>query len=189
MSFDGGGNWTFGAKLPVGQFYEVSYDFEVPYNVCSGAQDNGSWCGPSKHKNTPTTNAYWFTIAGGDGFYTAQHPTEPWIVFGESQGGSVALIASSERGSRLPQLLFYPLCGSVPPASRGADYPKTLFVMAANDKLAPASACVDTQARLTAGGTPAASLRLVTMPDAYHAFDLPIPKPMEWLGNRIHGDL
>jgi photosystem II stability/assembly factor-like uncharacterized protein len=90
ITWDGGGSYDFPANLPIGQFYDVSFDFETPYNVCSGAQDNGSWCGPSRRKNGPVTNAYWFTIAGGDGFYTAQHPTEPWVVFGESQGGNIS---------------------------------------------------------------------------------------------------
>src|SRR5258708_34056737 len=35
-------------------------------------------------------NSYWFTISGGDGFYTAQDPTDPNWVWGESQGGSVS---------------------------------------------------------------------------------------------------
>ncbi|MFL5606043.1 MAG: WD40/YVTN/BNR-like repeat-containing protein [Gemmatimonadaceae bacterium] len=90
ITWDGGGSYDFPANLPIGQFYDVSFDFETPYNVCSGAQDNGSWCGPSRRKNGPVTNAYWSTIAGGDGFYTAQHPTEPWVVFGESQGGNIS---------------------------------------------------------------------------------------------------
>ena len=37
-----------------------------------------------------TPNAYWFTISGGDGFYTAQDPTDPNIVYGESQGGNAS---------------------------------------------------------------------------------------------------
>src|SRR4029079_17890194 len=63
--------------------------FETPYNICAGAQDNGSWCGPSRRKQGAVTNAYWFTYSGGDGFLTAQHPTEPQIIFGESQGGNI----------------------------------------------------------------------------------------------------
>jgi photosystem II stability/assembly factor-like uncharacterized protein len=90
ITWDGGGNFDFPANLPIGQFYDVSYDFEFPYNICGGAQDNGAWCGPSRRKTGPVTNAYWFTISGGDGFYTAQHPTEPWVVWGESQGGNVS---------------------------------------------------------------------------------------------------
>ena len=90
ITWDGGGNFNFPANLPIGQFYDVSYDYDIPYNICGGAQDNGAWCGPSRRKNGPVTNAYWFTISGGDGFYTAQHPNEPWIVWGESQGGNVS---------------------------------------------------------------------------------------------------
>ena len=86
---DDGGAWHFGAKLPLAQPYEVAYDFSVPYKVCGGMQDNGTWCGPSRRKNEPVTNAFWFTYNGGDGFYAAVHPTEPWILFGESQGGNI----------------------------------------------------------------------------------------------------
>ena len=101
ITWDGGGNYDFPANLPIGQFYDVSYDFEVPYNICGGAQDNGAWCGPSRRKNGPVTNAYWFTISGGDGFYTAQHPSEPWVVWGESQGGNVSRLnlRTGERSS------------------------------------------------------------------------------------------
>jgi hypothetical protein len=89
ITWDGGGNYDFAATLPLAQFYSVSFDFETPYNICAGAQDNGSWCGPSRRKQGPVTNAYWFTYSGGDGFWTAQHPTEPHIIFGESQGGNI----------------------------------------------------------------------------------------------------
>ena len=89
ITWDGGGAWDFGAYFPIGQFYEVSYDFRVPYHICGGAQDNGAWCGPSRRKNGNAQNSYWFMVTGGDGFYTQQHPKEPWIVWSESQGGNV----------------------------------------------------------------------------------------------------
>ncbi len=92
FTFDRGGNFNSMQNLAIGQFYEVSYDFAVPYNVCSGAQDNGSWCGPSRRRSPNTPNSYWFTIAGGDGFYTANDPTDPSIVYGESQGGNASRI-------------------------------------------------------------------------------------------------
>ncbi|HVZ48601.1 MAG TPA: hypothetical protein VG916_07440, partial [Gemmatimonadaceae bacterium] len=87
ISMDRGGNFIQGQNIPVGQYYEVAYDMQVPYNICGGAQDNGVWCGPSRRKS-PVSNAYWFTIHGGDGFYAAMDPTDPNIVYGESQGGS-----------------------------------------------------------------------------------------------------
>ncbi len=80
ITFDRGGNFCIRRNLPIGQFYEISYDYAVPYNICSGAQDNGAWCGPSKRRTTPSTNTYWCTISGGDGFYTAQDPTDPDMV-------------------------------------------------------------------------------------------------------------
>jgi photosystem II stability/assembly factor-like uncharacterized protein len=89
ITLDKGGNFTQTTNLPIGQFYEVSFDFAVPYNICGGAQDNGSWCGPSKRKQA-VNNSYWFTVAGGDGFYTQQDPTDPNIVYAESQGGSAS---------------------------------------------------------------------------------------------------
>ena len=60
ITWDGGGSYDFAATLPIAQFYSLSFDFETPYNVCAGAQDNGSWCGPSRRKQGTVTNAYWF---------------------------------------------------------------------------------------------------------------------------------
>jgi len=101
ITFDKGGNFIQGQNIPIAQFYEVSYDMNVPYSVCAGAQDNGSWCGPSRRKSGSVSGAYWFTIAGGDGFYTAQDPTNPDIAFGESQGGNVSRVnvRTGERAS------------------------------------------------------------------------------------------
>jgi photosystem II stability/assembly factor-like uncharacterized protein len=87
ISFDKGGNWYYPMNLPIAQFYEVSYDMAIPYNICGGAQDNGSWCGPSKRRGE-INNSYWFTVSGGDGFYTQQDPTDPSWIWSESQGGN-----------------------------------------------------------------------------------------------------
>ncbi|HTE44822.1 MAG TPA: hypothetical protein VK636_06225 [Gemmatimonadaceae bacterium] len=100
ITYDKGGNFWYPMNIPIGQFYDVSYDFDVPYNICSGAQDNGAWCGPSKRRNTPVNNNQWFTISGGDGFYTAQDPTNPSMVWGESQGAGIQQtnLKTGERG-------------------------------------------------------------------------------------------
>ena len=87
LTFDKGGNFIYPMNIPIAQFYEVSYDNQVPYNICGGAQDNGSWCGPSRRRGA-LNNSFWFTFAGGDGFYTAQSPDGEWI-YGESQNAGV----------------------------------------------------------------------------------------------------
>ncbi len=89
QTWDRGGNYDFMNHFPIGQFYEVSYDMSIPYRVCGGLQDNGSWCGPSRKKSGVITNADWFTVGGGDGFYTAQDPTNPNTIYAESQGGNI----------------------------------------------------------------------------------------------------
>ncbi len=90
-SNDGGVNWDYHNDFPVGQFYQVSADMRRPYVVCGGLQDNNAWCGPSALRSqTGPTNTDWFTISGGDGFYTRQDPTDWAIVYGESQDGNMS---------------------------------------------------------------------------------------------------
>lgn len=89
ITFDRGGNYIFPNAVPLGQFYNISYDMGVPYRVCGGLQDNYSWCGPSRKARGDITNHDWFSISGGDGFVTQQDPSDPNIIYSESQGGNM----------------------------------------------------------------------------------------------------
>ncbi|HEX2094027.1 MAG TPA: hypothetical protein VHG28_16615 [Longimicrobiaceae bacterium] len=100
VTWDRGGTYDFINTLPLGQFYAVSFDMQKPYRVCGGLQDNGSWCGPSRTRDR-ITNADWFNVGGGDGFYTANDPTDPDIVYSESQGGNISRLDLST-GERTP---------------------------------------------------------------------------------------
>ena len=105
VSNDRGGNWLFPNSLALGQFYNISADMAVPYRVCGGLQDNGSWCGPSRRKQGAITNAMWHNVGGGDGFVTQQDWSDPNILYSESQGGSMGRLnfATGERtGLRKP---------------------------------------------------------------------------------------
>ncbi|MBE0677015.1 MAG: hypothetical protein IH591_20345, partial [Bacteroidales bacterium] len=42
VTWDGGLNWYHPDFMPVGQFVAVGFDFDYPYNVYGGLQDNGS---------------------------------------------------------------------------------------------------------------------------------------------------
>ena len=90
MSRDRGKTWVFDEKIPVGQFYHVNVDNEIPYNVMGGMQDNGSWLGPAyTWTNGGIRNYYWNNIGGGDGFDAMSDPEDASWVYSQSQGGSV----------------------------------------------------------------------------------------------------
>ncbi|MFM2118395.1 MAG: hypothetical protein RL316_1585 [Bacteroidota bacterium] len=89
ISRDRGKSWNFDEKIPVGQFYHINVDNEIPYNVMGGMQDNGSWHGPAYvWINGGIRNYYWHNIGGGDGFDVMPDVEDASWVYSESQGGS-----------------------------------------------------------------------------------------------------
>ena len=89
-SWDGTAHWRMFDNLPLGQFYAIGHDMRDPYFVCGGLQDNDAWCGPS---NTLSFHGIrhqdWYEVAYGDGFFSIVDPTDPTIIFAESQGGNM----------------------------------------------------------------------------------------------------
>ncbi len=89
-SWDRGRTWDAVMTFPLGQFYEIGADMRKPYYVCGGLQDNNTWCGPSQTMDTAgIRNSDWYTTGGGDGFYAKMDPTDPNIVYAESQDGNL----------------------------------------------------------------------------------------------------
>jgi photosystem II stability/assembly factor-like uncharacterized protein len=87
---DKGKNWQFDEKIPVGQFYHINVDNEMPYNVMGGMQDNGSWRGPAHTwTNAGLKNFYWESLWGGDGFDVLPDPEDANWIYAMSQGGNL----------------------------------------------------------------------------------------------------
>src|SRR6185369_821101 len=90
VSYDQGATWEFVNTIPAAQFYAVGVDMRKPYYVYGGLQDNGSWGGPSQTRSqNGITNADWYRVGGGDGFFTQVDPTDYNTVYAESQGGAM----------------------------------------------------------------------------------------------------
>ena len=89
-SFDGGYNFTAIKKFALGQFYDVEVDSRRLYYIGGGLQDNGTWYGPSmtRGKYGPR-NEDFRSIGGGDGFVVQIDPTDPTIIYTESQNGNL----------------------------------------------------------------------------------------------------
>ena len=80
--------WRMFDNLPVGQFYHVTVDQAVPFNVYGGMQDNGSWRGPSDLWQVGgIPNHEWKEVSFGDGFNTMVDPLDANLGYGMSQGG------------------------------------------------------------------------------------------------------
>ena len=106
FSWDRGRTWEYVNTIPLGQFYEIGYDFRKPYWVYGGLQDNGSWGAPVATLNfTGPSNDEWIRVGGGDGFYNQVDPEDPMTVYTESQNGSIQRVnlGTGESKSIRPQ--------------------------------------------------------------------------------------
>ncbi|NNF33965.1 MAG: hypothetical protein HKN68_07645, partial [Saprospiraceae bacterium] len=88
-SSDMGKTWKFHHNIPVGQFYHVNVDDEIPYNVYGGMQDNGSWCGPAYKFEMfgKIQNGDYVSVGFGDGFDVIPHPENSKVGYSMFQGG------------------------------------------------------------------------------------------------------
>lgn len=104
ISYDDGANWVKCNSHGVSQFYSVNVDYQKPYNIYGGMQDNGVWVGPSNYKY----NVEWHqegkypfeSLIGGDGMQTQIDRRNPNIVFTGFQFGNYYRIDRSRKETR-----------------------------------------------------------------------------------------
>ncbi len=91
ITYDDGENWIKNNSTEVGQFYAINVDYQKPYNIYGGLQDNGVWMGPHNaavNKRWNMTGQYpWKGILGGDGMEIQIDNRNPNIVFTGYQFG------------------------------------------------------------------------------------------------------
>ena len=92
VSYDGAKTFDVVNTFSFTQFYHINYDMQQPYMVCGGLQDNGNWCGPSRAlSGQGNRKSDWFTVSGGDGFFTVPVMDKPWLVYSDAQGGMISI--------------------------------------------------------------------------------------------------
>jgi photosystem II stability/assembly factor-like uncharacterized protein len=91
FTWNRGDTWRFVENLTLAQFYRISLDDRMPYNIYGGLQDNGSWYGPSDvWENKGILNAHWRRVGGGDGFNVYDDPSSDRYGYSTSQGGALS---------------------------------------------------------------------------------------------------
>ena len=99
VTYDRMSHWDHHNHVAIGQFYHVGVDANLNYKVYGGLQDNGSWGGPSRHKDGYIINSDWYRVGGGDGFVTLADPNDADQIYFESQNGGTGSI-NLRTGSR-----------------------------------------------------------------------------------------
>ena len=116
ISRDRGQTWWFVDNLPLSQFYHITVDMEIPYNVYGGMQDNSSWRGPGEvwemtglglgGAKAGIRNYAWTDIGFDldDGFNALSDPEDARFAYALSQGGRLRRIdlVTGERKDILP---------------------------------------------------------------------------------------
>ena len=93
ITYNQGKTWRYVQNLPVGQFYHVNVDNQLPYRVYGGMQDNGSWCGPGYvWARGGIINAYWQHLMGGDGFDVVPDPSDSRYCYAMWQKGNIGRV-------------------------------------------------------------------------------------------------
>jgi photosystem II stability/assembly factor-like uncharacterized protein len=88
LSHDGGGTWSWRNTIPISQFYHVAFDFQQPYHVCGGLQDNGAWCVPVRTGDPRgILPSDWHKVQGGDGTWVVPNPRDPRTIWAAAGGG------------------------------------------------------------------------------------------------------
>jgi len=90
VSRDRGRTAVFPDNLPLGQYYAVAVDDQIPFNLYGGLQDNGAWRVPSDSWQTGgIQDRDWSFVGRDDGSTTLPDPADPAAGYAMAQNGEL----------------------------------------------------------------------------------------------------
>lgn len=110
ISYDNGKNWIKCNNEAVGQLYSIQVDYQEPYNVYGGLQDNGVWAGPNNYSKGVAWHQEgkypYEELIGGDGMQIQIDNRDSNVIYTGFQFGNYFRIDKSknERKSITPKL-------------------------------------------------------------------------------------
>lgn len=92
ISYDRGESWLHYNNMPIGEFYAVTVDMDIPFNIYGGTQDDAALYGPSDFVmaddvTDPWTQIYVDRWGGGDSYFTWRDREDKNIIYYEHQFG------------------------------------------------------------------------------------------------------
>jgi photosystem II stability/assembly factor-like uncharacterized protein len=82
ITVNGGETWSSWYNQPTAQLYHVAADNSFPYRVCSGQQESGSACVPSRGRDGQITFRDWSPVGVDEYGYAAPDPLDSDFVYG-----------------------------------------------------------------------------------------------------------
>jgi photosystem II stability/assembly factor-like uncharacterized protein len=90
ISYDGAKTWHSVQTNAWSEVYQIGFDMRDPYYVYVGLQDNGNWGAPINSLDpNGILNFHWYTIGGGDGFYTQVDPEDYTTLYRNAHMGGI----------------------------------------------------------------------------------------------------
>ena len=94
VTYDRGESWLHWNNLPIGEFYDVEVDMDVPYNIYGGTQDDAALFGTSDQVIEDDVQDQWQHVyldrwGGGDSYFTYRDKLDPDLIYYEHQMGDL----------------------------------------------------------------------------------------------------
>ncbi len=96
ISYDQGATWQKPENLSLAQCYTVNYDFQQPYHIYTGLQDNGVVVGPRSFRFGTRINIWW-TLLGADGASVEPRKDDPTTIYAAAQFGEIFRLDLNKR--------------------------------------------------------------------------------------------